>query len=88
MFYIVLRFSKYLFLIINKLYTEVKRCCTELLPLLSSSVHWCGRSRRHPVDYCCSCGGLLCNEEQKVSASTRYATHKVLFVCLQSHHHL
>ena len=31
------------------------------------SVHWCGCGCRHRFNHRCSCGGLLCYEEQKVS---------------------
>ena len=37
------------------------------IALFSCSVHWCGCGCRHRVNHRCSCGGLLCCEEQKVS---------------------
>ena len=36
---------------------------------LSFSLHRSGCCSRDYFDSCCSCGGLLCNEEQKVSQS-------------------
>ena len=37
------------------------------IALFYCSVHWCGCGCRHRVNHRCSCGGLLCYEEQKVS---------------------
>ena len=37
------------------------------IALFYCSVHWCGCGCRHRFNHRCSCGGLLCYEEQKVS---------------------